>query len=51
MIQPVVTGGEGLHLDEPVLASERQRVLVSQAFERARAALDREPAGARGARL
>ncbi|MCE5252777.1 MAG: tRNA uridine-5-carboxymethylaminomethyl(34) synthesis GTPase MnmE [Actinomycetia bacterium] len=32
-IQQVVTGGEEFHLEEPVLASERQRVLVGEAAE------------------
>jgi len=39
LIQEVITGGEGLHLDEPVLASERQRSLVTEAYESAGAAL------------
>ncbi len=39
LIQRVVSGGEGLHLEEPVLASERQRGLVGEAFERTEAAL------------
>ncbi|OFW67100.1 MAG: hypothetical protein A2Y74_08600, partial [Actinobacteria bacterium RBG_13_63_9] len=30
-IQDLVTGGPGLHLEEPILASERQRVLVNEA--------------------
>jgi tRNA modification GTPase len=38
-IQQIITGGEGLHLEEPVLATERQRGLVSEAAERAGAAL------------
>jgi len=38
-IQQVVTGGEGLHLEEPILASERQRALVAEALERVDAAL------------
>ena len=33
-IESVVSGGEGLHLEEPVLASERQRGLVGEAFAR-----------------
>ncbi len=40
LIQHVVTGGEDFHLEEPILASERQRVLVGEAFERVGAALD-----------
>jgi tRNA modification GTPase len=39
LIQEVITGGEGLHLEEPVLASERQRGLVSEAFNGTGAAL------------
>ena len=39
LIQQVITGGEGLHLEEPVLASERQRSLVSEAFDSTGAAL------------
>ncbi len=39
VIQQVVTGGEELQLEEPVLASERQRTLVNEAFESTRAAL------------
>ena len=35
----VVTGGEGLHLEEPVLAGERQRALVAEALEGVRIAL------------
>ncbi len=38
-IQQIITGGEGLHLEEPVLATERQRGLVSEAADRAGAAL------------
>lgn len=38
-IQQIITGGEGLHLEEPVLATERQRGLVSEAAESAGAAL------------
>ena len=30
LIQRIITGGEGLHLEEPLLATERQRVLVSR---------------------
>lgn len=33
-IEAIVSGGEGLHLEEPVLASERQRGLVGEAFTR-----------------
>jgi tRNA modification GTPase len=39
LIQQVISGGEGLHLEEPVLASERQRGLVSEAQARTEAAL------------
>lgn len=39
LIQRVVTGAEGLGLEEPVLATERQRVLVGQALESTRTAL------------
>ena len=39
MIQRVISGGEGLHLEEPVLASERQRGLVGEASDRTVAAL------------
>jgi tRNA modification GTPase len=39
LIQLLVTGAEGLRLEEPVLASERQRVLVGQALEFTDAAL------------
>jgi tRNA modification GTPase len=39
LIEGIVSGGEGLHLEEPVLASERQRGLVSEAFDRTQAAL------------
>jgi tRNA modification GTPase len=39
LIESVVSGGEGLHLEEPVLASERQRGLVGEAFARTGAAL------------
>jgi tRNA modification GTPase len=38
-IESVVSGGAGLHLEEPVLASERQRSLVGEAFDRTEAAL------------
>jgi tRNA modification GTPase len=38
VIQRVVSGGEGLHLEEPVLASERQRGLVGEAFDRTESA-------------
>ena len=38
LIQLVATGGEGLQLEEPVLAGERQRALVSEALEAAVAA-------------
>jgi tRNA modification GTPase len=40
LIQEVVTGGEGLHLEEPILATERQRSLVDEARERTAAALE-----------
>ncbi len=39
IIGSVVSGGEGLHLEEPVLASERQRGLVGEAFARTGSAL------------
>jgi len=39
-IQRVISGGEGIHLEEPVLASERQRGLVGEAFDRAGFALE-----------
>ena len=39
MIEEVVTGGEGLHLEEPILATERQRALVAEALERVEEAL------------
>jgi tRNA modification GTPase len=38
LIQRIISGGEGLHLEEPVLASERQRGLVGEAFDRTEAA-------------
>jgi tRNA modification GTPase len=38
-VEAVISGGAGLHLEEPVLASERQRGLVGEAFERTEAAL------------
>jgi tRNA modification GTPase len=38
-IESVVSGGEGLHLEEPVLASERQRGLVGEAFAKTGSAL------------
>jgi tRNA modification GTPase len=38
-IQRIATGGEGLHLEEPILATERQRVLVGEACESTGAAL------------
>lgn len=46
LIQQVITGGEDLHLEEPVLASERHRVLVGEAYESAGAALDGASQGA-----
>jgi tRNA modification GTPase len=39
LIGRIISGGEGLHLEEPVLASERQRGLVGEASERAQSAL------------
>lgn len=39
LIQQVVTGGDQFHLEEPILAAERQRVLVGEASERAASAL------------
>lgn len=39
LIERIISGGEGLHLEEPVLASERQRSLVGEAFDRTQAAL------------
>jgi tRNA modification GTPase len=39
-IQEVISGGEGVHLEEPVLASERQRSLVGAAFDMTGSALD-----------
>lgn len=38
-IQDIVAGGMGLHLEEPILASERQRVLVDEAAASTGAAL------------
>jgi tRNA modification GTPase len=38
-IESVISGGEGLHLEEPVLASERQRGLVGEALTRTGSAL------------
>jgi tRNA modification GTPase len=38
-IEQIITGGEGLHLEEPLLATERQRVLVDEALGGAVAAL------------
>lgn len=38
LIQDIVSGGEGFHLEEPVLASERQRALVAEAAEAVKAA-------------
>ncbi len=46
LIQQVITGGEDLHLEEPVLASERHRVLVGEAYESIGAALDGTSQGA-----
>ncbi len=45
LILRVISGGEGLHLEEPVLASERQRALVGEAFDRTQAALDAASGG------
>lgn len=39
-VQQTISGGEGLHLEEPILASERQRGLVAEAEDRVAAALD-----------
>ncbi len=39
LVQEVVTAGMGVHLEEPVLASERQRVLAKEAAEGVAAAL------------
>jgi tRNA modification GTPase len=39
VIEEVITGGQGLHLDEPLLATERQRGLVGEAVAGAEAAL------------
>ncbi len=39
LIQQVITGGLGLHLEEPVLATERQRVLVSETLDSTESAL------------
>lgn len=39
VIQRIITGGEGLHLEEPVLATERQRALVAEALGCSEAAL------------
>lgn len=38
-IESLISGGEGLHLEEPVLASERQRALVGDAFAMTEAAM------------
>jgi tRNA modification GTPase len=38
-VQQIITGGEGLHLEEPVLATERQRSLVGEALAATDAAL------------
>ena len=40
VIQQVVTGGEQAMMEEPILASERQRVLVDEALESVGAALE-----------
>jgi tRNA modification GTPase len=45
LIQRVISGGEGLHLEEPVLASERQRALVGEAFDRTKSALSAASTG------
>jgi tRNA modification GTPase len=39
MIQEIVAGGDVVHLEEPILASERQRVLVDEAAASTGAAL------------
>jgi tRNA modification GTPase len=39
LIEAVISGGEGLHLEEPILATERQRGLVGEAHDRTEAAL------------
>jgi tRNA modification GTPase len=38
LIQGVITDGEGLHFEEPLLATERQRALVAEALDGAEAA-------------
>lgn len=40
-IQDIITGGGGLHLEEPILAGERQRTLVDQAVGSTSAAMSR----------
>ncbi|MGI5940264.1 MAG: tRNA uridine-5-carboxymethylaminomethyl(34) synthesis GTPase MnmE [Thermoleophilia bacterium] len=40
MIQRLVTGDHGMHLEEPVLATERQRSLVSEALANTQAAIE-----------
>ena len=39
-VEQIISGGAGLHLEEPVLASERQRGLVGEACDRTEAALE-----------
>jgi len=40
LVQQVATGGEGFHLEEPILANERQRLLVSEAVDHIGSALE-----------
>jgi tRNA modification GTPase len=44
-IQDIITGGGGLHLEEPILAGERQRALVDQAVQSAAAAMGKVARG------
>ena len=44
-IQDIITGGGGLHLEEPILAGERQRALVDQALGSTAAAMNRAARG------
>lgn len=44
-IQDIITGGGGLHLEEPILAGERQRTLVDQAVQNTAAAMNRAARG------
>jgi len=46
LILKYVAGDAGLHLEEPILANERQRNLVSEALEGAEAALAGSEEGA-----